>query len=212
MNNLYGFRQEYGSTKLVEEEVAKSPFHQFSAWFSDAESSTISLPNAMILATTDKSKMATSRFILLKLFDEHGFTFFTNYNSKKARQIAENPQGSLLFPWHEIERQVRIEGKIEKVSDDESDDYFSVRPEGSRIGAWASPQSEVIPSREYLEKIDSNFKKNFDAENIPRPPHWGGYRLVPQLFEFWQGRASRLHDRIEYYLEEDKWKIRRLAP
>ena len=212
MNNLYSYRQEYSMNELIESKAKKSPFDQFKTWFNDAEASAINLPNAMILATTDNSLMASTRFVLLKVFDRKGFTFFTNYNSKKAQQIADNPQGSLLFPWNEIERQVRIEGKIEKVSEEESDEYFDTRPEGSRIGAWASPQSQVIPSREYLEKIDGDFRKNFETDYIPRPDHWGGYRLIPNLFEFWQGRENRLHDRLEYYLDGKEWKMRRLAP
>jgi pyridoxamine 5'-phosphate oxidase len=206
------YGQELHSRILAEEETEESPFDQFKIWYADASASDIHLPDAMILATTGKDLQTSARLVLLKKADEHGFTFFSNYHSKKARQIDENPRGSLLFPWHDMERQVRIEGLIEKVSERESDEYFSSRPVGSRIGAWASPQSKIIPSRRYLDEIEANLKKEFEADSIPRPPHWGGYRLIPVLFEFWQGRESRLHDRLEYILEKDTWKIHRLAP
>ena len=153
-----------------------------------------------------------SRMVLLKEFTHEGFTFFTHYNSKKGRQIEQNPYGAILFPWNMLERQVRIEGKIEKVSPEKSDEYFQSRPEGSRIGAWTSPQSQEIPSREMLEDQENKFRKDFITTTIPRPPQWGGYCLVPDFFEFWQGRESRLHDRFEYYSEKESWKIRRLAP
>lgn len=212
MNELYNYRKEYIHTHLNESEVLEDPLLQFHFWFEETLKSTIEEPHATILSTVNKKLQPSSRIILLKKFDESGFSFFTNYNSKKARELEENPNASLLFPWHDIERQVRIEGIVKKVSEKESDEYFRHRPSGSRIGAWASPQSEIIPSRDYLEKLERELKEEFVAESIPRPPHWGGFRLIPNLYEFWQGRENRLHDRIEYTLEKGKWVIKRLAP
>ena len=212
MNDLYNFRKEYIHSHLIESELLEDPLLQFHRWFEDALNSNMEEPTATVLSTVNKMHQPSSRIVLLKKADESGFSFFTNYNSKKAREIDENPKAALLFPWQDIERQVRIEGTVEKLTNQESDDYFQHRPSGSRIGAWASPQSEVIPSREHLEKLEKDLKEQFVANSIPRPPHWGGYRLIPKLYEFWQGRENRLHDRIEYILENDKWMIRRLAP
>jgi pyridoxamine 5'-phosphate oxidase len=166
----------------------------------------------MILSTVSESHRPTSRIVLLKEFNKKGLVFFTNYNSKKGKQIGKHPYGALLFPWHGMERQVRIEGKIKKISGSGSDAYFESRPEGSKIAAWASSQSEEIPSRQYLKAQEKEFKQKFQDGRIPRPPEWGGYRLIPDLFEFWQGRENRLHDRFEYKLQKDKWIINRLAP
>jgi pyridoxamine 5'-phosphate oxidase len=212
MNDLYSFRKEYIHSHLNESELLDDPLLQFHLWLEDALKTNIEEPTATVLSTVNKKQQPSSRIVLLKKVDESGLSFFTNYNSRKAQEIEVNPKGALLFPWHEMERQVRIEGIIEKVSDKESQEYFQHRPAGSRIGAWASPQSKVIPSREHLEQLESELKKQFTAESIPRPPHWGGYRLIPHLYEFWQGRENRLHDRIEYTLEKGKWIIRRLAP
>ncbi len=212
MNDFYKFHKEYLQSHLVESELLEDPLLQFHFWMEDALKSVIEEPTAMILSTVNSKSQPSSRTVLLKKVDEAGLSFFTNYNSKKAQEIKNNPRGALLFPWHEMERQVRIEGTIEKVSEKESDEYFQHRPAGSRIGAWASPQSEIIPSREHLEKLEKDLRNQFVANSVPRPPHWGGYRLIPHLYEFWQGRESRLHDRIEYKLNKDKWTINRLAP
>ena len=212
MDDLHRYRKEYFHSALNESELLEDPLLQFHLWLEDALKTTIEEPTVMVLSTVNKKFQPSSRIILLKKVDESGLSFFTNFNSKKAKEIEENPRGALLFPWHEMERQIRIEGTIEKVSEKESDEYFLHRPPGSRIGAWASPQSKVIPSREHLEKLEDELKKQFVAESIPRPPHWGGYRLIPHLYEFWQGRENRLHDRFEYTPENEKWIIRRLAP
>lgn len=212
MNDLYNYRKEYIHSHLNENELLEDPLLQFHLWLEDALKSKIEEPTATVLSTVNTNLQPSSRIVLLKKVDESGLSFFTNYNSKKAKEIKVNPKGALLFPWHEMERQVRIEGIIEKVTEKESEEYFQHRPAGSRIGAWASPQSEVVPSRAHLEKLEKNLKEQFVAKSIPRPPHWGGYRLIPNLYEFWQGRANRLHDRIQYTLEKGKWVFRRLAP
>ena len=165
----------------------------------------------MTLATADVAGNPSARIVLLKGADQNGFTFFTNYGSQKGRELAIRPQAALLFHWHELERQVRIKGLVERVSASESDEYFHSRPAASRIGAWASPQSAEIPDREFLEQSEEKFKSEF-GETPPRPEHWGGYRLHPTEIEFWQGRPSRLHDRIHYQLENSAWRIARLAP
>jgi pyridoxamine 5'-phosphate oxidase len=165
----------------------------------------------MTLATADKAGNPSARIVLLKGADEAGFTFFTNYESQKGKELAIRPQAALLFHWHELERQIRIKGMVERVSAAESDQYFHSRPAASRIGAWASPQSTEIPNREFLEEAEKAFAANF-GDQPPRPEHWGGYRLHPTEIEFWQGRPSRLHDRIHYQLEDTHWRITRLAP
>ena len=165
----------------------------------------------MTLATADKAGNPSARIVLLKGADENGFTFFTNYESQKGKHLAERPQAALLFHWHELERQVRIFGNVERVSPEESDQYYHSRPPASRIGAWASPQSAIIPNREFLEEAEARLKSEY-GDAPPRPQHWGGYRLRPTEIEFWQGRPSRLHDRIVYKLVGDRWQINRLAP
>lgn len=212
MSGLYQLRKEYLKETLSEDELNTDPFKQFSDWFDQVRASDLPDPTSMVLSTCGSDKRPSSRIVLLKEFTAEGFMFFTNYNSKKGRQIKQNPYGSLLFSWNVLERQIRIEGKIVKVDAAKSDEYFQSRPEGSRIGAWTSPQSEEIPSREFLEKMEKKLQNEFKASTIPRPPQWGGYRLIPDLFEFWQGRESRLHDRFEYYQENQVWKIRRLGP
>jgi len=197
---------------LTESDVAASPFEQFSRWWNEAIKSEIDEVNAMTLATVAADGMPSARIVLLKGFDKNGFVFFTNYNSDKAREIEQHPKVALLFFWKELERQVRIEGTIRKTSSGESDVYFNSRPLGSRIGAWASPQSEPIADRQTLESSYREFEKKFASGQVPRPPHWGGYVVKPVLFEFWQGRSSRLHDRLRYEPVEDNWRIRRLAP
>jgi pyridoxamine 5'-phosphate oxidase len=197
---------------LSEGDVELDPFLQFTRWWKEAVGSDITEVNAMTLATCNKEGMPSARTVLLKDYDKSGFVFFSNYESRKAKDIDENPQASLLFFWKELERQVRIEGRIEKVDATESDSYFHSRPEGSRIGAWASPQSRVVRSRDVIEEDVRRYQAAFEQAPIPRPPHWGGYRVIPVHIEFWQGRPSRLHDRILYSIEADSWKISRLAP
>jgi len=197
---------------LSEGDVELDPFLQFTRWWKEAVGSDITEVNAMTLATCNKEGMPSARTVLLKDYDKSGFVFFSNYESRKAKDIDENPQASLLFFWKELERQVRIEGRIEKVDATESDSYFHSRPEGSRIGAWASPQSRVVRSRDVIEENVRRYQAAFEQAPIPRPPHWGGYRVIPVHIEFWQGRPSRLHDRILYSIEADSWKISRLAP
>ncbi len=210
--DIANIRKEYSLKQLNETDINSNPFVQFDIWLKEAIESRIPEPNAMVLATSSFEGKPSARVLLLKMFDERGFSFFTNYDSRKSRNILQNPFGALVFFWPDLERQIRIEGKISKVSDKESDLYFKTRPEGSKIGAWASPQSQVIPSRKYLENLNADFKEEFSRKPIKRPPNWGGYILVPSLFEFWQGRPDRLHDRIQYTLSNTHWKIERLAP
>lgn len=211
--NIADIRKDYQQQALSETDVAQQPFDQFQRWWDDAIASRIEEPNAMTLATASADGVPAARIVLLKGFDVKGFTFFTNYESFKGMQLAENPRACLVFFWKELERQVRITGLVEKVPAAESDAYFNSRPQGSRLGAWASPQSHVIPGRDWLEKNEKRFEKEFDGKTIQRPAHWGGYQVKPIGIEFWQGRPSRLHDRIQYSLQEDgQWKIERLAP
>jgi len=197
---------------LNESDVDPNPLKQFEVWYGEALASGVPEADAMTLATATTDGAPDARIVLLKSFDGRGFVFFTNYQSRKAQELAANGRACLLFYWLPLKRQVRIEGTVEKVSAAESDDYFHTRPWGSKLGAWASDQSRVITSRENLEKRFAEFESEF-ADNVPRPPHWGGYRLIPTAIEFWQGRDNRLHDRIRYRLQQDKsWRIERLAP
>jgi pyridoxamine 5'-phosphate oxidase len=209
--DLAALRQEYMRAGLHERDLAPDPFVQFGSWFDEALRSGIALPNAMTLATATRSGRPSARTVLLKSFDASGFVFFTHYRSRKGRELEENPQATLLFRWGELERQVGIEGRVAKVSAAESDGYFATRPLGSRLSAVISPQSEPVVSREVLETALEEASKRWRNEP-PRPPHWGGYRLVPERFEFWQGRKDRLHDRLRYRKAESAWKIERLAP
>ena len=212
-NSIRDIRKEYIQESLGENDVSPDAIHQFSVWWNEAVKSEIEEVNAMTLATASCDGLPSARIVLLKDFDAKGFVFYTNYNSYKGQQLAENPRGCLVFFWKELERQVRITGLIRKTASSESDEYFNIRPEGSRIGAIASPQSQVIPGREWLEKEVGQLMKKLTSNTINRPSHWGGYRLMPAIIEFWQGRPNRLHDRIQYSLEEDgSWKIERLAP
>ena len=210
-NNLKDIRKNYKLDQLLESNVDKDPFKQFKNWFDFVLENEILEPNAMFLATAAKSGVPSLRTVLLKEYDESGFTFFTNYNSRKGKELAENPYASIAFLWLQFERQIRIEGKVEKISRKESEDYFNVRPIKSRIGALASNQSEPIENREILEKKFNDLKKQF-GENPPMPENWGGYKLIPNRFEFWQGRENRLHDRIVYKKTQSDWKIYRLQP
>jgi pyridoxamine 5'-phosphate oxidase len=212
-NSIADLRKEYSSETLLEKDVAQDPFLQFRKWWDQALSSQILEPNAMTLATASADGFPSARIVLIKDFDSRGFVFYTNYNSYKAEQLEENPKACLVFHWKELERQVRISGLVNKVPPEESDSYFHSRPIGSRIGAWASPQSVVIENREWLEQEFEKKKEDFSNGEISRPPYWGGYRVKPVTIEFWQGRYSRLHDRIQYSLDENgAWKIERLAP
>ncbi len=210
--DLFDLKENIISERLSENEVASSPIDQFKLWFDQAALVKIYEPNAAILATATKSGIPSARVILLKGFSDKGFDFFTNYNSRKGKELEENPFAALVYYWPELERQVRIEGKVEKLSDNESDNYFETRPVGSRLGAWASPQSKIIEDRNWLEKKHNEFREKFKHGEIPRPKEWGGFRIVPSSIEFWQGRQNRLHDRILYSFENKQWTIKRLAP
>jgi pyridoxamine 5'-phosphate oxidase len=213
MTQIADIRKEYILHNLNEADVAENAMEQFSRWWQDALKSEIVEVNAMTLATASADGLPAARIVLLKGFRNEGFQFYTNYDSFKGRQLLENPRACLVFFWKEIERQVRITGLVEKLSQQESDAYFKSRPAGSRIGAWASPQSEVIESSDWLLKRANQFEKNFEETGIPRPPHWGGYLVRPVTIEFWQGRPNRLHDRLLYSLQENgNWMIERLAP
>ena len=205
-------RKEYTRTGLSKKDLNDDPFLQFELWFKQAEAAAHPYPNAMSLATAGKNLLPTVRTVLLKLFDEKGFVFFTNYNSDKASQLTENPQAGLLFHWLELERQVKISGAVEKISAAESLRYFTTRPRGSQLGAWCSDQSHIISSRSILESQWEKMKQRFSDGDIPLPDFWGGYRVIPQSIEFWQGRESRLHDRFEYRRSNEGWDIQRLAP
>ncbi len=204
-------RVEYDRDKLVEAEADPDPIRQFGQWFEDAGGGDIAEPNAMTLATVDETGRPAARTVLLKGFDADGFVFYTNTLSRKGRELARNRRAALLFWWDKLHRQVRIEGIAEPVDPAEADAYFASRPHGSRIGAWASEQSSEIVSRSVLEARTRHFEDAY-PDNVPRPPHWSGYRIVPDMLEFWQGRRSRLHDRLCYRLGGEGWRMVRLAP
>ena len=211
--SIAGIRKDYQMQSLLETDVADNPFEQFNRWWDDAINSELDEVNAMTLATASTTGMPSARIVLLKSATADGFIFFTNYNSHKGKELEENPFACLVFFWKELERQIRITGTIEKISAAESDEYFYSRPVGSRIGAWASPQSSVIPSRKTIETNIVKYEQEFAGTKITRPPHWGGYIVKPTLIEFWQGRPNRLHDRIQYSkTQEGSWKFDRLAP
>jgi pyridoxamine 5'-phosphate oxidase len=210
--DLASIRKEYSLEQLDEGNIHANPIAQFNTWFDDALNAEVAEPNAMVLATSTLDGRPSARVVLLKGFDEKGFSFFTNYQSRKANQIEQNKFAALVFFWPELERQVRIEGEIGKVPEQESDDYFNTRPEGSKISAWVSPQSHIVHGRNFLESLKVVFESQFATRPITRPANWGGYRLTPNLIEFWQGRPNRLHDRIQYTLIENNWVVERLAP
>jgi pyridoxamine-phosphate oxidase len=209
--NIAQLRNEYTRAALDEANVLPDPYAQFSRWLTEAIQAKLPEPTAMTLATADAQGRPAARIVLLKGIDGEGFSFYTNYDSRKGHDLDANPHASLLFYWAELERQVRVEGKVERVPDAESDAYYLSRPLGSRIGAWASPQSRVMNSREWLEARVQQMTIQH-GDNPPRPPHWGGYRVVPEVLEFWQGRRSRLHDRIRYRRDGGAWIRERLAP
>jgi pyridoxamine 5'-phosphate oxidase len=209
--NLASLRQEYMRAGLSESDADRDPIRQFERWFEDALRAKLPLPNAMTLATVSRDGAPAARVVLLKGIERGGFVFYTNYGSRKAREIEALPRACLVFMWSDLERQVRISGTVEKVDAADSDAYFVTRPLGARLSAWASGQSDTVPSRAVLEQAMADAKARF-GEQPPRPPHWGGYRITPGEIEFWQGRADRLHDRLLYRRAGHEWKIERLAP
>jgi pyridoxamine 5'-phosphate oxidase len=211
--SIADIRKNYSQKKLSEKKANADPIQQFAKWWKQAVASEIDEVNAMTLATASSDGVPSARIVLLKDFSIEGFTFFTNYNSFKGQQLADNPKACLVFFWKELERQVRITGLVKIIDPADSDTYFHSRPEGSQIGAIASPQSQVIETREWLDTNYKELKEKLKNKTIERPPHWGGYIIKPVIIEFWQGRPGRLHDRLQYTLDENgKWKIERLAP
>lgn len=210
--SLPNIRRDYARHALDEKDVDLDPIRQFERWFAEALAIDALEANAATLATATPDGRPSARIVLLKGCDPRGFTFFTNYESRKGRELAANPRASMLFFWKELERQVAVEGPVEKVSAEESEEYFRVRPEASQVGAWASKQSRVIPGREHLETLFREYETRFAGGPIPRPDHWGGFRILPESVEFWQGRPSRLHDRLRYRKDAGAWTIERLSP
>jgi pyridoxamine 5'-phosphate oxidase len=212
LRSIAALRTEYQSSRLLESSVSRSPFVQFKRWFSDAVRAALVEPNAMVLATVSDAGSPSARAVLMKRFDAQGVLFFTNYGSKKGRDISRNPRVAALFLWKDLERQIRIEGVARKLSRAASVRYFRGRPREAQLGAWASPQSERIPDRATLQRRLDRVRKQFEGRTVPCPPHWGGYVIEPRHFEFWQGREGRLHDRIVYRSTKQVWKIFRVAP
>ncbi len=209
---LADMRQDYSARGLSEAEAGDDPLILFDLWLTQAIAAELVEPNAMTLATATTDGIPSARVVLLKALDAHGFTFFTNYDSRKGQEMAVNPHVALCFLWHQLERQVRVEGKVELVTTTESDEYYAKRPLGSRLGAWASSQSAVIADRAILEAAHAELMKKYPDGDPPRPPNWGGYRVLPEVIEFWQGRPSRLHDRICFTRTATGWRRERLAP
>ena len=210
--NPSDLRRDYAMASLDVADVFADPLEQFRKWFGEAQSAGLRETNAMTLATATPDGRPSARVVLLKSMDQRGFGFFTDYRSRKARELFANPFATLSFAWLDLERQVRVEGVVSRMDRDEAESYFRTRPLGSRHGAWASVQSSVIPDRDWLEKAVSEIQARHPDGDVPLPPHWGGFILAPNLLEFWQGRPSRLHDRVQYRLEEARWVIERLAP
>jgi len=209
---LADLRKDYSLAGLAEKDLARDPFRQFDRWFQEAGAAGITEPNAMVLSTANREGRPSGRVVLLKAVDGRGFTFYTSYESRKGRELEANPHACLVFPWHAMERQVIVEGPISRVSREESDTYFHSRPHPSQLAAWASHQSAILPGRAALEEAMRIVEKKHAGQTVPLPPHWGGYRLAPETVEFWQGRRSRLHDRLRYRREKDGWIVERLSP
>jgi len=214
MSALYAdLRRDYSLAGLTEKDLAKDPFRQFEKWFQEAEAAKIPEPNAMTLATSDREGKPSARTILLKGLDGRGFVFYGNYESRKGRELAANPRATLLFPWIAMERQVNVEGPVTRVTREESETYFHIRPRLSQLGAWASQQSSIVSGRSALEEGMKAMEEKYAGRDVPLPPNWGGYRLAPETVEFWQGRRNRLHDRLRYRRGTDGgWTVERLAP
>ena len=213
MTNLHDFRKDYIRDTLSRDDMSDNPIAQFELWMKDAiTSEVVAEPNAMTLVTSTPDGKPSARVVLLKSFNEEGIVFYTNYESRKAKELTDNPYTSIVFDWHEMERQVRIEGVAKRVSAEESDKYFYSRPKGSQLGAWVSPQSTFIDGRKELEARQTKMESEFKEKPITRPPHWGGFLVKPHTIEFWQGRQNRLHDRMIYIKTGDEWMLRRLAP
>jgi pyridoxamine 5'-phosphate oxidase len=209
---LAAMRRDYAAEGLAEADALADPIAQFQRWFDDARRAELHEPNAMTLATVDAAGQPAARMVLLKGIDARGLAFYTNRDSRKARELLANPRAALVFWWGPLQRQVRFEGRVEELDPAEADAYFASRPKGSQLAAWASAQSTVIADREALEAAERTHRERFGAGPVPRPPFWGGYRLVPAVVEFWHGRASRLHDRLRYTRTPDGWRVERLAP
>jgi pyridoxamine 5'-phosphate oxidase len=205
-------RQDYRQAALLESEADPNPIAQFQSWFAAAVAAQLPEPNAMTIATATPDGIPSARIVLLKDADDRGFVFFTNYNSHKGQELTNNPQAAIVFLWTELERQVRIQGRVERIAAAESDEYFYSRPPGSRLGAWASNQSAVVADRSVLDQQLADLEAKYANQEIPRPEHWGGFRVMPTMIEFWQGRSSRLHDRLRYRSIDGAWVIDRLSP
>jgi pyridoxamine 5'-phosphate oxidase len=210
--SLADLRKDYCLAGLLEKDLARDPFRQFEKWFQEAEAAKIPEPNAMVLATATREGRPSARTMLLKNVDGRGFVFYTNYESRKGRELEGNPRVTLLFPWIALERQVIVEGSVTKVAREESEAYFHSRPLASQLGAWASQQSSIVSGRAALEDGFKAVEKKYAGREVPMPPYWGGFRVAPESVEFWQGRRSRLHDRLRYRREKDGWVVERLSP